>query len=401
MVPLTKGAACHEAARTVSPWPRPSEQNSKPAPVDIRHRIAMSCVTGSCSTRPTVSGTTRSPPAVRRGRSSASGESGFPTSGWPDWTDRPPRTARVFPRRRGRDQGAGLRMPGEGRQAAAAGSLAGPDLARAAVEQGSSPRSRGGRSGGGSAPTRSSRGSTAAGYSPATHSDSRPDACWTCTPALRGQSLRADEYVISADEKTFKHARIASTHHAPGTSEPARVEAEYVRRGVLAYLAAWDVRRAKVFGRCEQTTGIDPYDRLVDLVMSTRHTFPRDGCSGSPTTARPTAERPATIGPGSLAETAPGPPARARELAEPGGDLLLRRAPKSPSPDDFADVDAVEADCSASSRTTSSSPHRSSGSSQRRPERPTQAHRRPRRRRPHARRITARRIRHRNSVPDH
>jgi len=47
-----------------------------------------------------------------------------------------------------------------------------------------------------------------------------------------------------------------------------QVEHEYERAGAFAYLAAWDVRRAKVFGRCEQTTGIDPFQRLVDQVMS-------------------------------------------------------------------------------------------------------------------------------------
>ena len=30
---------------------------------------------------------------------------------------------------------------------------------------------------------------------------------------------------------------------------------------------AWDVRRAKLFGLCAQSTGIDVYHRLVDLVM--------------------------------------------------------------------------------------------------------------------------------------
>jgi hypothetical protein len=82
--------------------------------------------------------------------------------------------------------------------------------------------------------------------------------------------LRPDEYVISADEKTSIQARIrkhATTPPAP--SQPARVEAEYFRGGSLAYLAAWDVHRAKLFGRCEQTTGIDPFDRLVDQVMTT------------------------------------------------------------------------------------------------------------------------------------
>ncbi len=32
-------------------------------------------------------------------------------------------------------------------------------------------------------------------------------------------------------------------------------------------MAAWDIRRAKIFGLCEQTTGIESYHRLVDLVM--------------------------------------------------------------------------------------------------------------------------------------
>ena len=36
-----------------------------------------------------------------------------------------------------------------------------------------------------------------------------------------------------------------------------RVEHEYDRGGALAYLAAWDVHRGRVFGRCEKTTGIE------------------------------------------------------------------------------------------------------------------------------------------------
>ena len=38
--------------------------------------------------------------------------------------------------------------------------------------------------------------------------------------------------------------------------------------GAWAYLAAWDVRRAKLFGRCEASTGIAPFDRLVAQVMA-------------------------------------------------------------------------------------------------------------------------------------
>lgn len=47
-----------------------------------------------------------------------------------------------------------------------------------------------------------------------------------------------------------------------------RVEHEYERGGAWAYMAALDVHRAKVFGRCEATTGIAPFERLVDQVMS-------------------------------------------------------------------------------------------------------------------------------------
>jgi hypothetical protein len=82
--------------------------------------------------------------------------------------------------------------------------------------------------------------------------------------------LRPDEYVLSADEKTSIQARIRK--HAslpPAPRQPTRVEHEYTRGGALAYLAAWDVHHAKVFGRCEDTSGIEPFNRLVDQVMTT------------------------------------------------------------------------------------------------------------------------------------
>lgn len=47
-----------------------------------------------------------------------------------------------------------------------------------------------------------------------------------------------------------------------------RVEHEYQRQGAVVYLAAWDVKRARVFGRFEATTGIEPFNRLVQQVMS-------------------------------------------------------------------------------------------------------------------------------------
>lgn len=46
-----------------------------------------------------------------------------------------------------------------------------------------------------------------------------------------------------------------------------RVEHEYERCGAWAYMAALDVHRAKVFGRCEPKSGIAPFERLVEHVM--------------------------------------------------------------------------------------------------------------------------------------
>jgi hypothetical protein len=84
-----------------------------------------------------------------------------------------------------------------------------------------------------------------------------------------GTPLTADEYVISADEKTSIQARRrihASTRPAP--HRPARIEHEYERLGAWAYMAAWDVGRAKLFGRCERHNGIASFDRLVHDVMT-------------------------------------------------------------------------------------------------------------------------------------
>ncbi|CAN5584374.1 hypothetical protein BH24ACT21_BH24ACT21_18270 [soil metagenome] len=84
-----------------------------------------------------------------------------------------------------------------------------------------------------------------------------------------GEALGEGEYVISADEKTSIQARYRRhpTLQA-NTDTPMRVEHEYERKGALAYLAAWDVHRAKLFGRCESNNGIEPFGRLVEQVMS-------------------------------------------------------------------------------------------------------------------------------------
>ncbi|MGH3904063.1 MAG: transposase [Pseudonocardiaceae bacterium] len=84
-----------------------------------------------------------------------------------------------------------------------------------------------------------------------------------------GRRLRRDEFVISADEKTSIQARLrCHPTVAASAQHPMLVEHEYKRGGALQYLAAWDVHRAKLFGRCEPTTGIEPFGRLVSQVMA-------------------------------------------------------------------------------------------------------------------------------------
>jgi hypothetical protein len=80
--------------------------------------------------------------------------------------------------------------------------------------------------------------------------------------------LGDDEFVISADEKTSIQARRRCHPTIPaGPRRPMLVEHEYDRAGTWAYIAAWDVHRAKIFGRLERKTGIQPFDRLVAEVM--------------------------------------------------------------------------------------------------------------------------------------
>ena len=89
--------------------------------------------------------------------------------------------------------------------------------------------------------------------------------CW------EGKPLGKRDFVLSADEKTSIQAR-ARCHPTlpPAPGRAMRVEHEYERNGALAYLAAWDCHRAKIFGRCEPTTGIEPFRRLVNQVMSSQ-----------------------------------------------------------------------------------------------------------------------------------
>jgi hypothetical protein len=84
----------------------------------------------------------------------------------------------------------------------------------------------------------------------------------------RGKPLRDDEFVLSADEKTSIQARRRlHPRRIARDGRGQRVEHEYERMGAWAYMAAWDVHRARLYGRLEEQTGIEPFHRLIDQVM--------------------------------------------------------------------------------------------------------------------------------------
>lgn len=84
-----------------------------------------------------------------------------------------------------------------------------------------------------------------------------------------GRRLRSGEFVISSDEKTSIQAR-CRCHPSlpPGRARMMRVNHEYDRGGALAYLAAYDVHQARVFGHCAPATGIVPFMALAEQVMT-------------------------------------------------------------------------------------------------------------------------------------
>jgi DDE superfamily endonuclease len=84
-----------------------------------------------------------------------------------------------------------------------------------------------------------------------------------------GQALGPRDFVISSDEKTSIQARRrVHAEEPPRPGQARRIEPEYERKGALQYLAAWDVHRGLVIGRCEAKTGIAPFGRLVDQVLA-------------------------------------------------------------------------------------------------------------------------------------
>jgi len=65
--------------------------------------------------------------------------------------------------------------------------------------------------------------------------------------------------VLSADEKPGVQARMRiHLPLPPGPGRAMRAESEYHRFGTLAYLAAYDVHRASVSGRCAAPRSLCP-----------------------------------------------------------------------------------------------------------------------------------------------
>lgn len=83
-----------------------------------------------------------------------------------------------------------------------------------------------------------------------------------------GKPLGPKDYVLCSDEKTSIQARDHRDHETPPKPRRRRrVDPEYKRQGALQYLAAWDVHRGRIVGRCEAKTGIAPFGRLVDQIL--------------------------------------------------------------------------------------------------------------------------------------
>lgn len=78
----------------------------------------------------------------------------------------------------------------------------------------------------------------------------------------QGKPLGPQDYSLRAEEKTRLQARLRchpSLPPAPGRAR--RIEHEDERGGALQYLAACDVRRGLVMGRCEPSPGLEPFGR--------------------------------------------------------------------------------------------------------------------------------------------
>jgi hypothetical protein len=88
-----------------------------------------------------------------------------------------------------------------------------------------------------------------------------PLSRWSC-PELARQAV--DDGIATSISSATERRWLSENAIKPWQY---RVNHDYHRRGAIAYLAAYDVHRSKVFGRCEGTTGIAAFERLADHVM--------------------------------------------------------------------------------------------------------------------------------------
>ena len=105
-----------------------------------------------------------------------------------------------------------------------------------------------------------------------------------------GELLHPGEFVICADEKTQIQARSATPRAA--RRRRAGRSASSTSTSAAARCATWPPgtsTAASLIGRCETQTGIEPFGRLVEQVMTAEPYASRGGCSGSSTTAPRTA----------------------------------------------------------------------------------------------------------------
>jgi DDE superfamily endonuclease len=89
-----------------------------------------------------------------------------------------------------------------------------------------------------------------------------PNAALVDNPAWQEVNRQVGANLKSLPVRRRRHPTLPT-----GSFQVTRIEHEYERGGALQYLAAWDVHRAEVFGRCEPRTGKAAFGRLVDQVM--------------------------------------------------------------------------------------------------------------------------------------
>ena len=120
-----------------------------------------------------------------------------------------------------------------------------------------------------------------------------------------------------------------------------RVSHDYHRGGALAYLAAYDVHRAKIHGRCDPTTGIEPFTALVEPVMTQEPYASADRVfwvvdNGSSPRGQKAVDRLAERFPNAVMVHAP---VHASWLNQVYFSIIQRKAL---SPNDFTELDVVE-----------------------------------------------------------